>query len=618
MDTTGPRTSRLIPRNWPIAVKLALALVVAALVPMLIVSYYNAQTGMTAMAGIESKKLAQLAQSIGGRIDQLIKDTRHTISYLGWSEEAIRLVTSPTEEERVLLHDKMSRLTAANRDLELLMVLDEDGKVIASTKPNYIGRKLDFRDYFKEAVRGGEYVSDIEVGTASNSAGMYFSTPVRNLRGRIAGVAVLKLKESTIASIMEQSRGVGASLTTFLVDADGVVIHHPDRKRILYRSLAPLPDARLKTLIDEKRFGMNVTSIPSLELTDLADALLGSRDPGFVRYTSPISRAPEIAGFAPLSEKDWRIVVSESEEVFSKPLNRMFNNALSSVALVGLIFIVIGFAYARTFTRRIKLLASSARAIESGDYEHAKVTDASQDELGRFAATFNAMIDGVKARQRERDIFGRLVSPEVREKLLTGDLKLGGENLRVSVLFSDIRGFSTMSEKMSPQDVVALLNEYLTEMTDAVRPYGGYVNNFIGDAIVVVFGAPDARAECEWSALSAARSMRERLDALNRRRKEMDDPPLKTGIGITTGKVVAGQIGSLERFMYTVIGDTVNVAARLEELTKQYPGNPILLNASTFEGCRHRLHDGQYQDLGMVNVKGKAEPVHVYAVDAPA
>jgi class 3 adenylate cyclase len=160
---------------------------------------------------------------------------------------------------------------------------------------------------------------------------------------------------------------------------------------------------------------------------------------------------------------------------------------------------------------------------------------------------------------------------------------------------------------------VALLNEYLTEMAAAVRPWGGYINNFIGDAIVVVFGAPDSRAEIEWSAVGAALEMRSRLDALNRRRASLDDPPLHTGIGISTGKVVAGQVGSLERFLYTVIGDAVNVAARLESMTKDVTGNPILINSATYEGIRHR-DDLKIEDLGPMAVKGRVEPVHVYGV----
>lgn len=615
MNPAASRPRSLHPRSWPIAVKLAIALVAAALLPMLIVSYYNLQQGLALTASSESDELEQLAAGTARRLDQVVKDTRHTISYFSWSEDVIRLANAQEGANRAAVEDRMARLITANEDIELFMVLDRNGAVLAASKPQYIGRKLQFRDYFKEAVSGKDYVSDLEVGTASNSAGLYFSAPVRSFSGTIAGVAVLKLKGAALITIMEDARSRQPSLSAFLVDSNGIIIYHSDPKA-LYHSMQPLPPALEKRLLDEKRFGVDVEAIPSVDLRHLAEQLANARQPGHAMYFSPVSGVNEIAGFSPLAQTNWRVAVSESEEVYSLPLQRLFHNAVYSVAIAGTVFALIAFLFARTFTRPLKALTDSANAVESGDLEHAKVAIARQDELGRFAETFNAMIDGIKARQRERDIFGRMVSPEVREKLLKGELKLGGENLRVSVLFSDIRGFSTMSERMSPHDVVMLLNEYLTEMTDAVRPWGGYVNNFIGDAIVVIFGAPEAQADNEWSAICAARAMKERLNELNARRIHMGDPPLKTGIGISTGKVVAGQIGSLERFMYTVIGDAVNVAARLEDLTKQFDGNPILLNATTYEGCKDRQGEVRLVDQGLQRVKGREEPVHVYAVYA--
>lgn len=613
MTQADSRVRSFHPASWPIAAKLAIALVAAALLPMLIVSYYNLQQGLAITAKSESDELEQLASGTGRRLDQLIQDTRHTIAYFSWGEEVLRLANAGDMDSRLAVEDKMSRLITAHEDIELFMVLDREGKVLASSKPAYVGRRLQFRDYFKEAVRGKEYISDLEVGTASNSAGLYFSSPVRGTSGRITGVAVLKLRGAAIAAIMEDARSRQASLATFLVDGDGVIIYHSNPSA-LYHSLRPLPPEREKRLLDEKRFGLDVETIPSYDMKQLAEQLARARQPGHAMYRSPVRGVDEIAGFAPLALTDWRVVISESEQVYLLPLQRLFHNAVKSVAIAGGVFILIAFTLARSFTRPLRALTQSASAIESGDLEHAKVFLTRRDELGRFAETFNAMIDGIKARQRERDIFGRMVSPEVREKLLNGDLKLGGENLRVSVLFSDIRGFSTMSERMSPHDIVMLLNEYLTEMTEAVRPWGGYVNNFIGDAIVVIFGAPEAQADNEWSAICAAQAMKQRLDALNRRRAELGDPPLKTGIGISTGKVVAGQIGSLERFMYTVIGDAVNIAARLEDLTKQFEGNPILINATTYEACRDRKDVIELVDKGLQYVKGREEPVHVYAV----
>lgn len=251
-----------------------------------------------------------------------------------------------------------------------------------------------------------------------------------------------------------------------------------------------------------------------------------------------------------------------------------------------------------------------AQRVQDGDLD-ARVKVRSTDEVGLLGEAFNTMTTGLRERERERDIFGRVVSPEVREKLLQGELQLGGDTFWVAVLFSDIRSFSTISESMTPQEVITFLNEYLTEMTDAIRPWGGYLNNFIGDAIVVVFGTPIDTPEKEWRAVAAGIEMRKRLAALNERRVARGDPPIDNGVGISTGEAVAGQIGSLERLMYTVIGDTVNVAARLEALTKDY--YPILINGPTAEALKGR-DDVTLKHIGPIAVKGRTEPVDVYAV----
>jgi class 3 adenylate cyclase len=284
-----------------------------------------------------------------------------------------------------------------------------------------------------------------------------------------------------------------------------------------------------------------------------------------------------------------------------------------SVLGVGLAVTVLALLVARSIVRPLLALTRAARAVAQGEFGAARVPVHSEDEVGLLTRAFNTMAAGLAERERERDIFGRVVSPEVREKLLGGELRLGGETRRVAVLFSDVRGFSSLAERMDPQGVVALLNEYLTEMAEAVRPYQGYINNFIGDAIVVVFGAPIDQAGIEQRAARAAVAMQARLAALNARRVARGDFPLVTGIGISAGDVVAGQIGSPERLLYTVIGDTVNVAARLEALTKDYPGHPILVSGSVAEALRD-APDLRIEHLGVVLVKGRAEPVDISAV----
>ncbi len=322
----------------------------------------------------------------------------------------------------------------------------------------------------------------------------------------------------------------------------------------------------------------------------------------------------------------WGVTVAQPESLALQVLaqlietGRQFQN-LPQLLSVLFVVVIIAAAVMSLFgaillsgsiTNPLIELSSMAKRVQGGDLE-AKVKPRSTDEVGVLAGTFNTMTAGLRERERERDIFGRVVSPEVREKLLGGTLALGGETLWIAVLFSDIRSFSTISERMAPEEVVMFLNEYLTEMTDAIREWGGYINNFIGDAVVAVFGAPIDQPDKEWRAVAAALAMRERLMELNKRRAARGEPPIGNGVGISTGEAVAGQIGSLERLMYTVIGDTVNVAARLESLTKDYPEHPILINGPTADALQDR-DDLVLKHIGPVQVKGRAEPVDVYAV----
>lgn len=331
----------------------------------------------------------------------------------------------------------------------------------------------------------------------------------------------------------------------------------------------------------------------------------------------------QLSGFAGFG---WGVIVNQPEEQALQVLagliaaGRAFERLPMTLGhwfggiflAAGVIALVGAYLLSGSISRPLIEISQMAQQVEEGDLT-ARVEVRSQDEVGVLAHAFNTMTAGLRERERERDIFGRVVSPEVREKLLSGELRLGGETLWVAVLFTDIRGFSTMSEQMTPEEVVAFLNEYLTDMTNAVRPFGGYVNNFIGDAIVVIFGAPVDQPDKEWQAVAAALTMQERLAELNSRREARGEQPIHNGIGISTGEAVAGQIGSLERLMYTVIGDAVNVAARLEALTKEYPDYPILLNGATAVALTSRP-DLTLKNLGPIQVKGRVEPVDVYAV----
>ena len=217
-----------------------------------------------------------------------------------------------------------------------------------------------------------------------------------------------------------------------------------------------------------------------------------------------------------------------------------------------------------------------------------------------------------RERRQLREVFSKYVSPAVLVDILRDPKKvvLGGEEREVTVFFSDIRSFTTVSEHLSPLELVRVLNRYFSAMGKIVTSHGGVLDKFIGDAIMAFWGAPLRDAEQADHALQAALEMLKALQDLNRDFQERGDPEIRIGIGIYTGRAVVGNVGSADRFDYTVIGDTVNVASRLEGLTKEYKV-PIVFGETTKEKLR-----GTYPvlSLGSVFVKGRSEPLQIYTV----
>ncbi|MEO6418784.1 MAG: adenylate/guanylate cyclase domain-containing protein [Polyangiaceae bacterium] len=280
--------------------------------------------------------------------------------------------------------------------------------------------------------------------------------------------------------------------------------------------------------------------------------------------------------------------------------------------LVGatLLSIILGARLANIMSRALDKVNVALRKLEQQEYVHVE-TVTTGDELEDLATGFNTMVDGLKERDKLRNTFGKYMTQTVMEHLMSGKVQLGGESLTVSILFSDIRSFTTISEQMNDaQALVGLLNEYFTEMVTIVMEEDGVVDKYIGDAIMAVFGAPVSKPDDAVRAVRAAVRMRKALADLNVRLVARGVPALRTGIGIHTGEVVAGNIGSEARMEYTVIGDAVNLASRLESNTKEM-GVDVLISEDTF-----KLVEGTCiaRPIREITVKGRAKPVMTYEV----
>lgn len=220
------------------------------------------------------------------------------------------------------------------------------------------------------------------------------------------------------------------------------------------------------------------------------------------------------------------------------------------------------------------------------------------------------LVEAVMVEQLRRERLGRYFSPEVAAQLLRrGESAAAGESRELSILFSDIRDFTSLSETRTSENVVALLNEYLERMVAVIFEHGGTLDKYMGDGIMAYFGAPVSQGDHAERAVRCALAMQAALETLNDERRRRAEPELRMGIGVHTGTVVVGDIGAAQRREYTIIGDAVNVAARIEELTKVH-GMPVLVSEET----RRQVGDTlAFSPAPPARVKGKSEPIACFA-----
>jgi len=292
------------------------------------------------------------------------------------------------------------------------------------------------------------------------------------------------------------------------------------------------------------------------------------------------------AALAPLHALQWRIA------------------AIGTLGLAGAL--LTGMLLARSITRPVRALVQAMHEVLRGNLRHRAQVER-KDELGFLASSFNEMVGGLQERERIKDTFGRFVSRDVAAAVLSGRVPMAGERLDVSILFQDIRGFSALAEKLDPAALLQLLNRFFTEVVTAVEAEGGVVKQFTGDGVMALFGAPQASADHVERAARAGLGIVERVARLNVLLQSGGKPPLQIGIGIHTGEVVAGLIGPDARVEYGVVGEPVNLASRIEALTKDLKAT-ILVSTEIAARLGPRFVLGR---SALLPVKGRADPIEV-------
>ncbi|MCB1157207.1 MAG: adenylate/guanylate cyclase domain-containing protein [Leptospiraceae bacterium] len=307
-----------------------------------------------------------------------------------------------------------------------------------------------------------------------------------------------------------------------------------------------------------------------------------------------------VAGFT-------RTIVDKTEGL--SKIRSDIEKIVSNAGFVGITAIALAFLFSSVMVRNIRKLSRKAAIVGMGSLD-VSFDIKSRDEIGSLSKTLTSMVTGLIERDKMKDALRKFVNPEIAEMVLKKELRLGGEKKNAAIFFSDIRSFTAISEALEPEEVVEFLNEYMTVMVKCINNTHGIVDKFIGDAIMATWGAAYSRGNDAENAIDAALTMRKELIKFNEGRGEAKKPIIKIGCGINFGPVIAGQIGSEERLEYTVIGDAVNLASRVEALNKPF-GTDILITEDLYKLVSNNY---RLEKMKAIKVKGKSAPQTIYAV----
>lgn len=318
-----------------------------------------------------------------------------------------------------------------------------------------------------------------------------------------------------------------------------------------------------------------------------------------------------ISGYVPVESGEGRVIAVMGADLplGAFPLaTRIVRRTLALSLLPALLLAALAsIIFSRRLTRPVRQITTGLRRVQQGDFG-SNLSVTSGDEFGDIAEAFNEMTAELAEKSRLRDMFEQSVSAEVAERLLSGEITTAGELREVTTLFADIRGFTELAESMQARSVIEMLNEYFSALMPCVDAHGGIVDKLVGDEIFAVFGAPVDLEDDALSAVRCALDMKAALVPLNAARVEQSEPELAFGIGISTGAVVAGRLGTESRRNYTVLGNTVNIGARLCGAAS--PGQ-ILISASTYVRVKNEV---VAHPLPPLRVKGITLPLDMFEV----
>lgn len=586
--------------RFPIAWKLALVSIIILLVAMVATAFKTSSIFRQVSGDREKDSNRAQADAKANEVEVTLDSLQKRVAFFG------TLLLKAHNDDKAVAKSSGRRDATADRDLLVATFLADADLVSLEvqtreepTKPierlvdeTYLKRfKLDagflkLLDKKRPFSSARAFAGDMLLANRSLEGGapvFAMAIPlVKGEGGRVTHVAIANIQLQTIQrSFAEQGERI-----IYLVDGKGDVYAHPD-----------------------DRLALGKGSLKGSEI--VAKASQSEAVKGELGYYNARLKERFISAFS--KTRFGLTVISEApESIVLEPAQKVQRDVYYITGLVVSAALFVIFLFSLTITRPIEKLVLATREIARGNFNLSVARlVTTNDEVGTLALSFDAMLGGLRERDKVKSLFNKFHGSSVTESLLsTEQVNTGGVRKQVLVFFSDIRGFTAMSESASPEQVVSMVNEYFSVMVRVILRNHGIVDKFIGDAIMAIWGAPHSSGDDAYYAVKACLEMREALNELNDARMSRGEPPLLIGMGLHMGEAISGTIGSEERMEFTVIGDTVNMASRIESSTKAFGADLLVSDAVVSKVVGRFL----FETAGAARVKGKAQALKLHKV----
>jgi adenylate cyclase len=585
----------------PIAVKLISLTLSFLILSTVLFVYVSSLELTTAMVLREEEANKSYAENKATEVDQILTALKEKTEING----ALLMKARPTSKDPGSLAISRDQINAEkelefnfsrDRSLLALEIVERQGQnfqsIILQPKKSWLEEKKLQETVFVRARTEADFPlhfvfqKNLEVMNISPNK----ETPVFALGLPLVQDAQNQVSHIVVAyydlRLLQNSFSQDSERTFFLSDRRGILLAHQNEQLALTRkNFKSMPVLKLafESTLPQKQI--------SFEDKETAESSIGAYVKNLAFGTTVVATIQK------------RIVLEPAENVKREAIK------MAGYMISGALILI--FLFSVTLTSPIEKLAGLIQHVARGDFNiKAKHLVKSHDEVGDLAAAFDNMTEGLKERDKVKNLFSKFHGSSVAEDLLKNDIGVGGQNKQVTVFFSDIRGFTSFSEQRTPEEVVQMLNEYFEVMVSIINRNHGVVDKFIGDAIMAVWGVPHSSGRDTQNAVKACLEMRKALLELNQKRESKGQTPLMIGMGLHAGPAISGTIGSSERMEYTVIGDTVNMTSRIESSTKAF-GTDLLISEAVYDKVQDEFAT---EVAGTAEVKGKAEPIKLYKV----